>query len=238
MQVYVNTITGIDDALVSLMMSKRSYTREKELEIREKVRTLKDSDWFRKQMNSLHKYGVAFGHTTLLRYIDISITVEGIHRAAQDDLDAHAKRMDNRIVRASTRLASFSDGEKSDWYKDKILYPFEALQAAGIDVPDKIQVGDITYVKTDFGYINHKDRNTQDVKRGLYPLAIPSNCIFKIQLPELAHIIQFRNKYDGHAHPELWDLCDAIVEQLNASIEGMGDWLYQITTDKPRTLPR
>ena len=54
-------------------------------------------------------------HITVLRYIDISIMTEGLHRAGQDDIDAHARRFDNRIIRSSTRLAEFSDGEMSDY---------------------------------------------------------------------------------------------------------------------------
>ncbi len=38
MKVYLNKITGVDDALVSLLMSKRSWTREKEIAIRKMVR--------------------------------------------------------------------------------------------------------------------------------------------------------------------------------------------------------
>ena len=34
MKIYVNEITGIADAIVSMFMSRRSWTREKELEIR------------------------------------------------------------------------------------------------------------------------------------------------------------------------------------------------------------
>ena len=35
MKVYVNEITGIADAIVSMFMSKRSWTREMEMEIRQ-----------------------------------------------------------------------------------------------------------------------------------------------------------------------------------------------------------
>ena len=51
----------------------------------------------------------------MLDFVTISVTVEGIHRAGQDDWDAHAKRFDNRIIRSSTRLADFSEGEMSDY---------------------------------------------------------------------------------------------------------------------------
>ena len=40
MKTYLNQISGIDDAIVSMFMSKRSWTREKELHIREVCRTV------------------------------------------------------------------------------------------------------------------------------------------------------------------------------------------------------
>ena len=155
MKVYLNEITGLAPAMVSLLMSKRSWTREKEQQIYQLVRTCTDErgavraevpEEFIKKMESIITWGVygvydrskINGHTTLLRYIDLCFTVEGLHRYGQDDLDSHAKRMDNRIVRSSTRLAKFSDGEKSDYYKGKILYPFEAFKKLGINIPETL----------------------------------------------------------------------------------------------------
>ena len=37
MEVHLNSITGIDDAIISMFESKRGLTREKELEIRREV---------------------------------------------------------------------------------------------------------------------------------------------------------------------------------------------------------
>lgn len=120
MKTYLNQISGIDDAIVSMFMSKRSWTREKELHIREICRTVLRADGglreydsaqadafaeFADWMDKLTKWG--WKHTTMLRFIDMSVTVEGLHRAGQDDWDAHAKRFNNRIIRSSTRLASF-----------------------------------------------------------------------------------------------------------------------------------
>lgn len=246
MKAYVNKVTGIDDALVSLLMSKRSYTREKELEIRKfyndilmpngqvKPNISRDElERFMEDMNKLYKWGVKYGHTTLIRYIDVSITVEGLHRGAQDDLDSHAKRMDNRIVRSSTRLATYDNNEKSDYYSDKILFPFEAYEKMGLYIPKTVIVGDLEYVKTAYGYIQKGLENNNDVKRGLYPLSIPSNCIFKVQLPELAHIYQFRCNHDGHANPELIDCVEMIRESLGNININFANWLLEITQDKP-----
>lgn len=68
---------------------------------------------FNKWLEMLLKMGRK--HITVLRFIDISIMTEGLHRAGQDDVDAHARRFDNRIIRNSTRLATFGDNEVSEW---------------------------------------------------------------------------------------------------------------------------
>lgn len=236
MKVYVNKIDGWADALVSLLMSKRSYTREKELQIRQMVDAETDhmgcplftvSEKFVKNIERLFFYGIHEGHTTLLRYLDISITVEGVHRGAQDDFDAHAARMNNRIVRSSTRLAKFDDGEKCDWFNEKILYPFEAAAIAGIDMPESVVYKEQKYVKTDFGYVREDLIHEQDVKRGLYPLAIPSNFTCRIQYPELAHIYQHRCKFTG-AHPELHEIMTELYTQLEAIYPGLGEGLAKL----------
>lgn len=64
-----------------------------------------------------------FNHHTLMKYIDISFFTEGLHRGAQDDLDAHAIAFNNRITRFSTRLAEIDEPKLSEWYRDKII-PF------------------------------------------------------------------------------------------------------------------
>lgn len=243
MKVYLNEITGIAPAMVSLLMSKRSYTREKEEQIYALVRACTDArgcvmncvtEEFKKKMNSLITWGVygcfdrkkIHGHTTLLRYIDLSFTVEGIHRYAQDDFDSHARRMDNRIVRSSTRLASFSDGEKSEYYEGKIMYPFEALEKIGIELPQYIYRDGVEYVKVDFGYVRSDLKEEQDVKRGLYPGAIPSNFTFKIQFPEFCHIYNHRNEC-GTANPEVKKAVEMMAEQ----IKNFNPWLYSVIGD-------
>jgi hypothetical protein len=237
MRVYINEIRGFADALVALTMSKRTWTIERDRKIREMVRhnTCKSTGFpiaeysgeFAEAMNKLIKYGVEHGHTTLLRYIDISITVEGLHRAAQDDFDAHAKRLDNRIVRSSTRLATFTDGEKSEWYQDKILYPFEVMSLVGIDLPDTFVNNGTTYVKTDFGYIREDLKDDKDAKRGLYPLAIPSNFIVKVQYPELCHIVQLRDE-NSHANPELRNMIKSLKSQLTNIYRPLGENLTRL----------
>ena len=223
MKVYLNEISGIADAIVSLHMSKRSWSREFEEEVYNVCRDVLDSrgalkpnapqeerEKFETWLNSLVKWGKK--HITLLRYIDFSCTVEGMHRAGQDDWDAHAKRFNNRILRSSTRLASFGY-EMSDWYKGKIIPTDEALSAKGIEVPEKIIMEGTAYVKAVNGYIREDLKENQDVKRGLYMLSIPSNFIFKVDLTEWGHVYKLRGA-KSTAHPEVKECTEAIADLL------------------------
>lgn len=223
MKVYLNEITGIDDAFVSMFMSKRSWTRELECEIRSVCKSVldekgalkadcnqEDLEKFNKWMDSLMKWG--WKHITMLRFIDFSITVEGLHRAGQDDWDAHAQRFNNRIIRSSTRLATFGN-EISEWYSDKIIPTDLALENLGLNVPEEVTINGEVYVKAINGYIRKDMANNSDVKRGLYMLSIPSNFIFKVNLTEWAHVFKERNAKSG-ANPEVKLCCEAIADQL------------------------
>lgn len=233
MKVYLNEVTGIADAIISAMMSKRTWTREGEIEIRDlcqrmldrngkylvsgayepKVPTpesMIDDQRYNGYIDMLVKWG--WKHITMLRFIDFSITVEGLHRGGQDDWDAHTKRYENRIIRSSTRLATFGD-EMSQWYQDKIISTDIALAALGIVVPDTLVKDGVTYVKTTNGYIREDMKDNKDVKRGLYMLSIPSNFIFKVNLCEWAHVWKERN-IDGTANPEVKICCESIADQI------------------------
>lgn len=168
-------------------------------------------------MTKLVKYGVR--HITLLRFIDLSVTVEGLHRAGQDDLDSHAMRFNNRIIRNSTRLADFRLGEVSDWYKDKIIPTDIALAMLGTYMPDTLEWHGDRFVRTVNGYIREDMQDNKDAKRGLYMLSIPSNFIFKVNLCEWAHVWKERNR-DGGANPEVKECVEAIQDQL----ENMLPW--------------
>lgn len=223
MNIYVNEICGIADAVISMYMSKRSWTREKELEIRntcDRVLTRhgrinaeaseEDINKYDTWISNLVKWG--WHHITMLRFIDISVTVEGLHRAGQDDWDSHAARFNNRIIRSSTRLASFGY-EMSDWYNDKIVPTDMALEYLGINAPEHIEKNGQIFVKTINGYIREDLKDNSDAKRGLYMLSIPSNFIFKINLTEWAHVFKERNS-QGTANPEVKICCEAIADQI------------------------
>lgn len=225
MNVYLNKIVGIDDAMVALTMSRRSWTPEKEASIRANVNAqtlgngqlpsdLPGDSAILGYIEKIKKFGVH--HITLLKMIDLSITVEGLHRAGQDDWDSHAKRFDNRIVRSSTRLATF-DHEMSDWYKGKIIPTDEALETLGIEAPETLELDDKKYVRTVNGYILEEMKDDKDVKRGLYMLSIPSNFIFKINLAEWGHVYKMRNQNTA-ANPEVKECCEMIADQIQNAI--------------------
>jgi hypothetical protein len=222
MKVYLNEITGIGGAITSMFMSKRTWTRELEESIRSTVASSTDRRGrltgppisvlkeFNEWMDSLCKWGTK--HITMLRYINFDITVEGLHRAGQDDWDSHAWRFNNRIIRSSTRLASFGD-ERSDWYQGKIIPTDVALGMMGVSTPYRLEHNGQVYLKRTNGYILKEYADEPDVKRGLYMLSIPSNFIFQICLTELAHVYKERNIH-GSANPEVKQCCEEIVNQI------------------------
>ena len=225
MKVYLNEVAGIADAITTMYFSKRSWTRETESHIREVCDFVMDrhghmnpfdeetaaafqeyNDW----MTKLLKWGV--NHTTMLEFIDLSFTVEGLHRAGQDDIDSHAKRFNNRIIRSSTRLSTYGV-EMSDWYKGKIVPTEVALTALDMKMPARLFYEGQQYVWTPNGYVLEEMKDNKDVLRGLYRLCIPSNFIFKCDLANYAHVIKQRGS-QGTANPEVKLCAEAQVAQL------------------------
>ena len=224
MKVTVRSITGFEEAFDAMYMSKRTWTPRLGEEIRslcanvldrygniKKDCNVENLEKFDSWMCMLLKMGRK--HITVIKYIDIAIMTEGIHRAGQDDIDAHAERFDNRNIRNSTRLSTFSDGEMSDYYKDKILTTDQMLSIAGINVADKFDYNGSTYIKTTNGYVKEEYKNNKDVKRGLYMLSIPSNFVAKINLAQWGHVFQERNK-DGGANPEVKQWAEMVTKQI------------------------
>ena len=239
MNIYLNRISGIEDAIISLFISKRNWSRELEERVYSVCRhvltdrgglypegqspaSAEELAQFHSWLDALTRWG--WQHTTLLRFIDMSVTVEGLHRAGQDDWDSHAKRFNNRIIRASTRLAEFSY-ETSDWYADKIIPTDMALEALGIQRPERMEVDGVTYVRAVNGYIREDLAGNADVKRGLYMLSIPSTFIFKVDLTEWAHVYKERNQ-NGRANPEVKQCCEAIADQIEQMIPAFNRELF------------
>lgn len=225
MNVTVNSITGFEDAFVAMYISKRSWTPELDREIRSVCDNVLDRHGFINSdcdAESLEKFNKWLGmllrmgrkHITLLRFVDISIMTEGLHRAGQDDVDAHARRFDNRIIRSSTRLATFGDDEMSDYYRDKILTDSKVIKAVlGIDMPEEIEYEGKKYVKSPNGYVKEEYKDNKDVKRGLYMLSIPSNFVSKINLCEWGHVFKERNE-NGGANPEVKQWAEMVTKQI------------------------
>ena len=235
MKIYLNRIDGWDDAIISMFLSKRTLTRELELKIRSVVNYFTrhcvaldgspvgalydhaEDEELAEWLNKLFKW--CPHHITMGRFLDFSFTVYGMHRAGQDDLDSHAKRMENRIIRSSTRLADFSQGEMSEFYEGKIIPTDAALAILGITAPEELEYNGQTYVKGVNGYILKGMENNRDVKRGLYMLSIPSNFIFKMNLTEFAHLYKERNR-NGTANQEVKDCVESAVDQLEQASLG------------------
>ena len=224
MKVTVNSITGFEDAFVAMYISKRSWTPELDADIRKTCEIVLDRNGLISPLadkNSIDKFNnwlsillkMGRKHITVLRYIEISMMTEGIHRAGQDDIDAHAKRFENKIIRSSTRLAEYGDCEISDWYKDKIIPTDKALRILGINIPKTIDYNGETYIKSTNGYIKEEYKNNKDVKRGLYMLSIPSNFVSKINLCEWGHVFKERNQ-DGGANPEVKEWAESVMSQI------------------------
>ena len=222
-KVYLNEITGVADALESMYMSKRTWTPQLAKEIRDDCRNMYGYianwgayDMTKSRLDTFCKY--AWKHTVMLDFITISVTVEGLHRAGQDDWDAHACRYNNRIIRSSTRLADFDEDEMSDFYTGKIIPTEVALDMLGITLPPTLTTDDgQMYVKTEGGYIREDLKDNRDVKRGLYRLCIPSTFIFKCNLAQWAHVYRMRNA-SGTANPEVKEVAEKIQDALQEKL--------------------
>ena len=231
MKVYINAINGIDDAIVSMMMSKRTWNKELDRNIRNVCSIVNSSngyfipvtndadersreafEMYENYMEKLLKWGTI--HPTLLRFIDLSITVEGLHRAGQDDWDAHAMRFQNRIMRSSTAFAKFEQNEISDYYAYKIIPTDVALSSLGLEVPQTIKdENGVKYVKCVNGYVREDLKDNKAVLRGLYMLSIPSNFIFRCNFTDWTHVYKERGKHGG-ANPEVKELAERIADLL------------------------
>ena len=228
MQVKVNSISGFEEAIVSMFISKRTWTPELDSEIRNVCNevllkngkrwdyaTQSDLEQFCSWMQSLVKMGKK--HITVLRFLELHMMTTGMHRGGQDDIDAHVKRFENKFIRSSTRLATFNEGEVSDFYKGKILTDGQACSILGFELPNELEYNEQIYVKSTNGYVLKEYKNDKDVKRGLYMLSIPSNFVSGISVCEFAHVYKQRNEL-GSANPEVKLWAESVMVQLTEFI--------------------
>ena len=185
--------------------------------------------------NAMGKYD----HHTLMKYIDISFFTEDLHRGAQDDLDAHAQRFNNRITRFSTRLAEIPEPKLSDWYQDKVITFHDALNELKEHecLPPYIKKDGIVYELTPFGYvaekyngISKKNGLYKDVIRGLIPLGHAGSALWKIDLHELRYVYFRRSKFTK-ANPELRLLMEQLADQIEQHIPVFGEYFRKELTD-------
>lgn len=181
-----------------------------------------------------------FKHHTLMKYIDISFITEGLHRGAQDDLDAHAIGFNNRITRFSTRLAEIDENKISEWYQGKIIPFYEALETedlAGVTLPEEILVGGDVFKLTPFGYVLEKFAQVpaknglaKDVQRGGMLIGMESSALWKTDLFNLRYIYKMRSKLTK-ANPELKDGMEMLADQIEKYIPVFGPFFRKEFTD-------
>lgn len=180
--------------------------------------------WYRDQKRKVVKYGSK--HITLLRFVDVSFVVTGLHRGAQDDFDSHAARFDNRIVRASSRTKDNEERtEVSDYYKGKIL-TFQDL----IDIfklPEDVFSNGTVYKRTALGYVAADEADNPDVRRGHCTLAFSSMFTCKCNITQWCHVLRER-EINGYAHPELKDMVEKVTEMIYYEESSFTrDWLLE-----------
>lgn len=195
-------------------------------------------------------------HHTLMKYIDISFFSEGLHRGAQDDLDAHAMGFNNRITRFSTRLAEISDVEVSEWYQGKVIPFNRAIELINSEVRKKTDTvmppynntemhlppyiadeNDAIFKLTPFGYVLEKYSQVpakngldKDVQRGLMNIGMPSQAIWKTDIFNLRYIYKMRNKLTK-ANPELKLGMEQLADQIEKYIPVFGEFFRKEYTD-------
>lgn len=176
-------------------------------------------------------------HHTLMKYIDVSFFTLGLHRGAQDDLDAHAMGFNNRITRYSTRLAEINDVELSEWYQDKVIPLHSAMEHVGHDLPGQIEIGENVFKYTPFGYVlerfadmSPKSGLYKDVHRAGMPLGMESHAIWKTDLFNLRYIYKMRSKLTK-ANPELKEGMEQLADQIEELIPVFGQVFRMEFTD-------
>lgn len=167
-----------------------------------------DIIWYRKMIRSAINCGNK--HTTLLRFVDFTFVVDGLHRGGQDDFDSHAKRLESRIVRMTTRtLNNEKINDISDFYKGKIMTFTDLVNT--FNLPEVTEFDDETFVRTPFGYVNEEYANDRDVLRGNVPLAVSSMFTVKVNMTEFCHIVRERAPGTAAA-PELQEMIRMLVD--------------------------
>lgn len=241
-------ISGYIGAFSALYMTKKNCTAERMANIIEVVSgattrqgfLIEDSpykDRFLKYLDNIIKYGMQHKHETLLDFIKITVVMKGLHRGAQDDYDAHARRMD--IIRTSSRYKEFEKAPKlSDWYKDKVMLAVN-IDNTVVDtsvegslgfayLPEQFIDKDGTkWIKTQFGYVKEEWMEDGDALRGLVPLGISSDNTSNMSFRNWRHVYHLRRP-GSHAAPELQLAVEEVRDELRAKMPPMGEGLGKV----------
>jgi len=196
----------------------------------------KDIDEFKRLLQLTFNNAMGeFKHHTLMKYIDVSFFTEGLHRGAQDDLDAHAIAFNNRITRFSTRLAEIDQNLLSEWYQDKII-PFSETPFYS-DMPNELYGENGKFIKTPFGWVIEKYAQVpaknglaKDVQRGGMLLGMASNALWKTDLFNLRYVYKMRSKLTK-ANPELKEGMEQLADQIEKHIPVFGPYFRKELTD-------
>lgn len=218
-------MSGWDSAIRCMYMTKNTYNEDLEKKLCEAEKIClhssagrpisKDDDelirWYQGQKNTAIKMGAV--HYNVLKHVDFTCTVVGLHRGGQDDLDAHAERFDTRIIRMSTRDKNNTElTEISDYYKGKILTFGDLCKK--FNLPEAVTFNDAIFIRTPLGYVREDCVDDKDVRRGHATLATASTFTFKCDIAEFCHVFRERCE-DGNAHPELKELVEKIAKKIN-----------------------
>jgi len=244
MEVNIVEISGYVTAICSMYMTNRNLPPERKEHIIEVVEKATNRYGFINKKNSTEKnvflaylektitYGIKHEHHQILKFIDVHIHMEGLHRAAQDDYDAHAKRLE--IIRSTTRtIKGANHAEFSNFYKDKVMTfdeMYEYLNGSGMH--ENVRLYDETqWVKKPWGYVLKEHENNPDVVRGLTPLGMSSENISKVPYGEhLQHIynLRRRNPKGKNANPELQTAMEVLREDLAVKCPPLGFYLGKV----------
>lgn len=278
MQFKLYKVSGYEEAIMSLRMSKGKYfSLEKADEIQDLVYVVTDKQG---RLATEEEYNIKIGtidldghkkvtgdyetdvaefkrlltltfnnamgeqkHHTLMKYIDITFFTDGLHRGAQDDLDAHAIAFNNRITRFSTRLAEIDEQKVSEWYQDKVIPFDEALKYFEVDLDIQLPYSfspndkEGTFVLTPFGYVLEKYAQVpaknglaKDVQRGLMALGTPGCAIWKTDFFNLRYVYSMRSKLTK-ASPELKIGMEQLADQIEEHIPVFGEYFRKVFTD-------
>ena len=244
MKINIVEISGYISAICAMYMTNRNLTAERKghiIDVVEKATNRygfikpDESEEKKEFLNYMEKtitYGIKHEHHQILKFIDVHIHMEGLHRAAQDDYDAHAKRLE--IIRSTTRTTKGANyAEFSDFYKSKVM-SFDEMHdhLNGFTMGEEVTLSNGTqWIKKPWGYVLAEYANNPDVIRGLTPLGMSSENISKVPYGEhLQHIYNLRreNPKGKNANPELQQAMEMLRDDLSVKCPPLGYYLGKV----------